>query len=97
MSSFGLHPSANGLAFQTTDAWGEDYKNDIFVAEWGSLFGEPSGHKIVRVELNAAGTKVTAQSDFLEMDVPLDLTFDRDGAMFVADYSGTIFKVHRPI
>ena len=97
VSSFGLHPSANGLAFQTTDAWGEDYKNDIFVAEWGSLFGEPSGHKIVRVELNAAGTKVTGQSDFLEMDVPLDLTFDRDGAMFVADYSGTIFKVEKPI
>jgi glucose/arabinose dehydrogenase len=97
VSSFGLHPSANGLAFQTTDAWGEDYKNDIFVAEWGSLFGEPSGHKIVRVELNAAGTKVTGQSDFLEMDVPLDLTFDGNGAMFVADYSGTIFKVEKPI
>jgi glucose/arabinose dehydrogenase len=97
LSSFGLHPSANGLAFQTTDAWGEDYKNDIFVAEWGSLFGQPTGHKIVRVQLNAAGTKVTGQSDFLEMDVPLDLTFDRGGAMFVADYSGTIFKVEKPI
>lgn len=97
ISSFGLHPSANGLAFQTTDAWGEDYKNDLFVTEWGSLFGSPSGHKIVRVELSSKGTKVTAQSDFLEMDVPLDVTFDADGAMYVADFSGTIFKVERVI
>lgn len=93
VASFGLHPSANGLAFQTTDAWGDDYVNDLFVAEWGSLFGEPAGHKIVRVELDDAGTKVTALTDFLEMDTPLDLTFHEDGSMCVADYSGTIFKV----
>ncbi|MGH2753118.1 MAG: PQQ-dependent sugar dehydrogenase [Actinomycetota bacterium] len=97
VSSFGLHPSANGLAFQTTDAWGDDYKNDLFVAEWGSLFGTPSGHAIVRVELNAKGTKVVSQSDFLEMDVPLDLTFDAAGAMYIADYSGAIFKVDQAI
>jgi glucose/arabinose dehydrogenase len=97
LSSFGLHPSANGLAFQTTDAWGEAYTNDLFVAEWGSLFGEPSGHKIVRVELNAKGTKVVAHTDFLEMDLPLDLTFDAAGAMYVADYSGTIFKIDKAV
>ncbi|HEU4480676.1 MAG TPA: hypothetical protein VFS18_02220 [Actinomycetota bacterium] len=94
-ASFGLHPSANGLAFQTTDAWGETYENDLFVAEWGSLFGTPSGHAIVRIELDRSGTRVTSQSDFLPVDLPLDLTFDRAGAMFIADYSGTIFKVDR--
>jgi glucose/arabinose dehydrogenase len=94
-ATFGLHPSANGLAFQTTDAWQDEYRNDLFVTEWGSLFGNPSGHKIVRVELNKAGTKVTAVTDFLEMDVPLDVTFDEEGAMYVADFSGTIFKVIR--
>ncbi|HEX2058871.1 MAG TPA: hypothetical protein VHI71_10950 [Actinomycetota bacterium] len=97
VASFGLHPSANGLAFQTTDAWGEDYVNDLFVAEWGSLFGEPAGHKIVRVELDASGTKVESLTDFLEMDTPLDLTFHADGSMYVADYSGTIFKVVRAL
>ena len=97
VSSFGLHPSANGLAFQTADAWGEDYRGDLFVAEWGSLFGSPSGHKVVRVELDETGTKVTAQSDFLEMDTPLDVTFHPDGAMYVADFSGTIFKVDKPV
>jgi glucose/arabinose dehydrogenase len=93
VSSFGLHPSADGLAFQTTDAWGDDYRNDLFVAEWGSLFGNPTGHKVVRVQLNDAGTKVVEQSDFVDIDLPLDLTFDRAGSMYVADYSGTILKV----
>ena len=97
LSSFGLHPSANGMAFQTTDAWGEDYVNDLFVAEWGSLYGDPSGHQIVRVELNAKGTKVVSQNNFADMDFPLDLTFDSAGAMFVADWSGTILKVEKPI
>lgn len=97
VASFGLHPSANGLAFQRTDAWGEDYRNDLFVAEWGSLFGQPTGHKVVRVELDKSGTKVTALTDFVEMDTPLDLTFHPDGSMYVADYSGTIFKVTKAV
>ncbi|HEV2757517.1 MAG TPA: PQQ-dependent sugar dehydrogenase [Actinomycetota bacterium] len=97
VASFGLHPSANGLAFQTTDAWGDDYLGDLFVAEWGSLFGPPSGHKVVRVELNETGTKVTAQTDFVELDTPLDLTFHPEGDMYVADFSGTIFKITKAI
>lgn len=97
VASFGLHPSANGLAFQTTDEWGDDYRDDLFVAEWGSLFGEPTGHKVVRVELDESGTKVTALTDFVEMDTPLDLTFHPDGSMYVADYSGTIFKVTKAV
>jgi glucose/arabinose dehydrogenase len=97
VASFGLHPSANGLAFQSTDAWGEDYLDDLFVAEWGSLFGAPTGHKVVRVELDETGTKVTAQSDFVELPTPLDVTFHPEGAMYVADFSGTIFKVDKAV
>lgn len=97
VASFGLHPSANGLAFQTTDAWGTGYEGDLFVTEWGSLFGSPSGHKVVRVELDESGTKVTGMTDFLELDTPLDVTFDDAGAMYVADYSGTIFKVTKAV
>lgn len=93
VSSFGLHTSSDGLAFQTSDSWGRDYRNDLFVAEWGSLFGPPAGHDVVRVELDKSGRKVTSQSVFLHLDLPLDLTFDRSGAMFVADFSGQIFKV----
>lgn len=93
VSSFGLHTSSDGLAFQTTDSWGEDYANDLFVAEWGNLFGPPAGHDVVRVQLDASGRKVVAQSRFLELDTPLDVTFDRSGALYVADFSGQIFKV----
>ena len=95
VSSFGLHTSSNGLAFQTTEAWGDDYRNDLFVTEWGNLFGPPAGHDVVRVELDKSGRKVVSQSVFLELDVPLDLTFDASGAMFIADFSGPIYKVDK--
>lgn len=96
--SFGLHPSADGVALQTTGAWGDDFRNDMFVAEFGNFSGEEVvGHKVVRVELDASGEKVVAQSDFLEGALPLDVTFDSSGAMFVADFSGTILKVTKAI
>ena len=97
VSSFGLHTSSDGLAFQTTDEWGDDYRNDLFVAEWGNLFGLPAGHDVVRIELDKSGRKVVSQTAFLEMDFPLDLTFDDEGAMYVADFTGQIFKVDRAI
>lgn len=97
VSSFGLHTSSNGLAFQTTDAWGPDHKNNLFVAEWGSLFGTPAGHDVIRVQLDRSGRRVISQSVFLHLDFPLDLTFDEAGAMYVADFSGGIFKVDKAL
>lgn len=95
VSSFGLHTSSDGLAFQTKRAWGPEYRNDLFVAEWGNLFGPPAGHDIVRVQLDESGRKVESQTVFLELDFPLDLTFDRSGAMYIADFSGPIYKVDK--
>ena len=70
----------------------------MFVAEFGNFSGEEVvGHKVVRVELDASGEKVVAQSDFLQGALPIDLTFDSSGAMFVADFSGTILKVTKVI
>jgi glucose/arabinose dehydrogenase len=97
VSSFGLHTSSNGLAFQTTKAWGPDHRHDLFVSEWGNLFGPPAGHDVVRVQLDKTGRKVVSQSVFLHLDTPLDLTFDKAGAMYVADFSGQIFKIDRAI
>ena len=97
LSSFGLHTSSDGLAFQATDNWGADHQDDLFVAEWGSLFGPPAGHDIIRVQLDESGRKVVSQSSFLELDFPLDVTFDAAGVMFVADFSGQIFKVDKAI
>ncbi len=94
VATFGLHVSADGLAFQRTNAWGDAFRNDLFVAEFGNFFGdEVVGHKVVRVELNGTGTAVTGQSDFLSGGLPLDVTFDSAGNFFVADFSGEISKV----
>ena len=96
LASFGLHVSANGLAFQTTEAWGEEFQGDLFVAEFGNFFGdEVVGHKVVRVELDAQGRSVMRISDFLSGVTPLDVTFDQDGALYVADFTGAILKVAR--
>ena len=97
VSSFGLHTSSDGLEFQRTDAWGAEHENDLFVAEWGNLFGPPAGHDVVRIQLDESGSKVVSQSRFLVMDTPLDLTFDAAGVMYVADFSGQIFRVDRVI
>jgi glucose/arabinose dehydrogenase len=94
VATFDLHVSADGLEFQRTNAWGADFRNDLFVAEFGNFFGdEVVGHKVVRVELDATGTTVTAQSDFLSGGAPLDVTFDAAGNFYVADFSGQILKV----
>jgi glucose/arabinose dehydrogenase len=97
VSSFGLHTSSDGLAFQSTDAWGGDYSNDLFVTEWGSLFGPPRGHDVIRVQLDKSGRKVVSQSVFMAIDTPLDVAFDSNGVMYVADFSGQIFRVDKPV
>ena len=98
VASYGLHVSANGSAFQTTDAWGAAYKNDLFTAEWGNLFGaDVVGHEVVRVELDASGTRAVRQSEFLSGVAPIDVVFDGSGAMYALDFSGTIYKVNRVV
>ena len=94
LASFGLHPSADGMTFQSTNAWGSAYRNDLFVAEYGSNPGLAfAGHKLVRVELNAAGTAAKRVSTFMPGVTPLDVTFDQAGNLYVADFTGVIFKI----
>jgi glucose/arabinose dehydrogenase len=98
VSSFGLHVSADGLAFQLTDAWGDDYRNDLFVAEFGNFFGSNVvGHDVVQVELNDDGSRVVNQDQFTAGITPLDLTFDAEGNMFILDFSGDVLKVTRQL
>jgi glucose/arabinose dehydrogenase len=96
VASFGTHPSADGLAFQATGAWGERYRNDLFVAEFGSNPGLTfAGHKVVRVEFDSSGRRVTGVSNFLVGILPLDVAFDAAGNLYVADFSGVILRVSR--
>ena len=98
VSTFGLHPSSNGLAFQTSGEWGEEYKNDLFVAEFGNFFGdEPAGHDLIWVELDETGTKVVNQSEFFNAPLLIDVDFDKAGNMYVIGFEGTIYRISKPI
>ena len=96
-ASFGLHPSSNGLAFQKTRGWGAEYRNDLFVAEFGNFFGDPAGHDVIHVELDPSGQKVQGQSEFFNAPLLIDLVFDRAGDMYVASFDGTIYKIAKAI
>jgi len=90
---FGLHVSANGLAFNPNTSFPSDYDHDLFVAEFGNFFGNtPVGHKVVRVRFAADGT-ASAVEDFMTGILPLDLTFAPDGALWVADTTGLIYRI----
>lgn len=41
--------------------------------------------------------RLLAALGLLDIDLPLDVTFDAGGAMYVADSSGQIFKIGRAI
>lgn len=90
---FGMHVSANGVAFDPGTNFPADATGDLYVAEFGNFFGTtPAGHKVVRVRFAADGT-VASVDDFMTGVLPLDLTFAPDGALWVADYTGLIFRV----
>ncbi|HEV2892020.1 MAG TPA: plastocyanin/azurin family copper-binding protein [Frankiaceae bacterium] len=78
--ALGLHVSANGIAFGTGGAWG----NDVYVAEYGSNAPSGSGHRVVRVPI--VGGKAGAPQDVFVGPSPLDVAFGPDG-LYVADFA----------
>ncbi|MDX6288139.1 MAG: hypothetical protein QOG53_3624 [Frankiales bacterium] len=87
---FGMNVSSDGLAFNNGKNFPRAYDNDLFVAEWGTA--GTRGHKVVRVRYDKAGT-VASVNDFMSGVLPLDLTFAPDGALWVADMAGQIYRV----
>jgi len=81
----GLHVSADGVAFgpgPQSGFWGAD----LFVAEFGSFNGV-TGHKVVRVPVDAAGGS-GRPVDFFVGAAPLDLAFGPPGTgLYVADFA----------
>lgn len=91
---FGMHVSADGLAFNPGTSLPSAYDHDLFVAEFGNFFGDEAvGHKVVRVTFDDATGDVASVEDFLTGMLPLDLVFGPDGAMWVADLGGTVYRV----
>ncbi len=98
------HSAPLGLRFFTGDAWGADYKNDLFVAYHGSWNRSvPTGYKVVRFDMSGPSyDRPAPQIDFISgwltpdgaLGRPVDIIQGPDDALYVSDdKSGTIYRV----
>ena len=90
------HNGTSGLAFERGNQFPDRYDGDLFVAEWGSIWnlngGEVSGHKVTHIDIGPDGLP-QRKREFLTGGAPIDVTFGPDGALYVADFQGQIFRV----
>ena len=101
--AFDPYSSSNGLALYDGDAFPEEYRGDLFVAQFGSNFDSPrqTGRKIVRVKLapaedGAGGSPYRAEEfDFATgFGQPLDVVVDAAGTIFVTDMgAGKVYRI----
>jgi hypothetical protein len=87
--------STNGLDEYTAGTFGGALRGDLLAAS--------QGNSIARIELNAAGTAVTANTTLFSSvgQMPLDLTAQGDadpfpGTIWVADFLGDVILVFEP-
>lgn len=96
------HSAPLGLAFMD-DSWGQEYKDDLFVAYHGSWNRTvPTGYKVVRMKLDKQGS-YQGTEDFITgwltednkaFGRPVDITVQSGGVMYISDdKAGVIYKV----
>jgi glucose/arabinose dehydrogenase len=90
------HEGITGLTFERDSGFPARYDGDLFVAEYGGWWNvngaQVTGHKILHVDLDAQGLPV-AQREFMTSPMPMDVTFGPDGALYVADLMGVVYRV----
>lgn len=88
--------AAGGIAFYTGSSFPSVYRENAFVALWGS-FRRTRGRKLLRVVVVKREGRYAARGvDFATgFDAPLDVVVGtRDGALYVADHGrGTIYRI----
>lgn len=96
--------SANGLSFYYAHQFPEEYRGNVFIAQWGSADDPALGKRVVRVILERIdgrfrGTERTFATGF---EHPLTAIVGPDGSLFVADWgsldpenqrSGAIYRI----
>ena len=103
---FQAHSAPLNIVFDTSDAWGADFKGAAFVAMHGSWNrGTPTGYKVVKLDIGPDGKANGIYEDFVTGFVlpdgqvwgrPVGVAFDPSGNLFVSDDgSGSIWKVSR--
>ena len=95
------HASADGLAFHDADPASPLY-GDLFIAYWGPQFVpeypcSPNTSRLVRVRLEDGpqGGKATVSDFAFGFRNALDVTVGPDGAIYVADFAGTVYRIAR--
>jgi len=103
---FQAHSAPLNIVFDTSDAWGPEYKGDAFVALHGSWNRDTrTGYKVVRVDFDDAGKPTGQYEDFMTGFVidaqnvwgrPVGVAIAPDGSLFVSeDGSGTLWRVSK--
>lgn len=98
------HSSADGMVFYSGQQFPAEFRNNLFVALWGSwsyLTDPPTGRKVVRIILPPSGSSPLAMvSNFMTgLGNPLDLAVVPEGQplagqLLIADYgAGKIYRV----
>lgn len=103
------HSAALGIAFIPEEGWPDDWGNDLIVAYHGSWNrSEPTGYKVVRIDLNrerkATGTPIDFLTGFLPQGADEDETIGRPvavlaepgGVAYVTDdRAGAVYRLIR--
>lgn len=97
------HCAALGIAFAKGSTFPTPYQNDAFVSMHGSWNRDKrSGYKVVRLTMDSRGNPLGGYQDFVwgwnvnerVWGRPVDVQFDRQGAMLISDdANGTIWRV----
>ena len=95
------HSAPLGLAFFPPE-WPQEFRHDLLVAYHGSWNRtEPTGYKVVRYKLDAAGNFVDVE-DFITgwltpkgaLGRPVDILIKADGVIFISDdKAGVVYRV----
>ncbi len=97
IAEFQEHSSADGMTFYVGDNFPSEYRNNIFVALYGSNSGDPYiGRRVERIVLDKtpSGYHGTVSTFATGFDHPLDVAVGKDGALYVADFgSGRVYRI----